>query len=198
MDPAVRSFLSEHAAGSHVGLIVQDDAFLAASVAEWAAGSLRAGGGALLVGTTPHLEQIRTECSRRGVDLGARERAGLVVLIDAEWLLAKFMLDGAPDGPRFRQLLDEILAGIVGAVGSSTKVRAWGEMVSVLRLRNDAYGARKLEALWGEALHRHGFSLMCSYHTGHPDARPSSDLLKDVASSHASWMSQPMELDAGR
>lgn len=192
MDPAVRSFLSTGAtAGSHLGLIVQDDAFLTASVTEWTIGALQEGGGAILVGTASHLEQIRTQCRARGSDIDGAERQGRAVLIDADWLLAKFMLDGSPNAQKFVPLLEEILTQMVRVVGSPSKVRAWGEMVSLLRARDNGQAALRLEALWEDSLQQHGFSLLCSYHTGHAELRPSAEMLRDVAHTHPSWLPQP-------
>lgn len=194
MDPAVRSFLSP-AAGTHLGLIVEDDRFLVSSVVEWTHTALRANGGVVLVGTTLHLEQIRAECARRSIPLSAAERAGRAVLIDADWMLSHFMLDGSPDSGRFRALLDEILDQLAKVVGSPERVRAWGEMVSLLRERRNARAAQDLEALWGKAIRERGFSLLCSYHTNGVEEGPDADLLRDVARTHVSWMPQPKGIE---
>lgn len=192
MDEATRAFLDHGSVpGGHVALLVRDDRFLVATVAGWALGSLKEGGGALLIGTPVHLEQIREAMSRSGCDLGAAERAGSVVVIDADWLMAKFMIDGSPDGRAFRGLLDEILGRMTGCVGSPTRIRAWGEMVALLRLRHNAKAATRLEALWEAALQAHGFALLCSYQTDHPAETPSIELVRDVAHTHTSWYPQP-------
>lgn len=192
MDFATRNFLERGAvAGGHVGLIVRENDFLASAVSEWAGQSLRAGGGAILVGSAVHLEQIRDAMRRAAIDVGGAEREGRAVLIEADWLLGKFMIDGSPQATLFRALLDEILTRMVAIVGSPERVRAWGEMVSLLRLRQNNDAAMKLESLWESALHEKGFSLLCSYHTGDRLLSPPEDLIRDVANTHASWLVEP-------
>lgn len=156
--------LAEVPNDGHVALVYRDHDFLARAVAVWTAPALRAGGGAVLVGTANHAVSIRAQLALAGIDVAGAERVGRLVFVDADWLMGHFILDGTPDGARFRPLADEIITSVRRATGSAeAPMRAWGEMVSLLRLRGNPAGARRLEELWTDVIEAHSIPLLCSY-----------------------------------
>ena len=178
-----REVIEEPRAGDHVGLVHSSAERLAATVAAWAGESLRMGGGAILIGTFGHLDLIRRELARTGMDVEAAERDGRYLAVEADWLLARFMLDGAVEPAAFRRLAQEMVARVRTA-SAGRPVRAWGEMVSLLRLGGNATGARRLELAWDEIIESNGIALLCSYEARSEEAR--SPLARDVLGSHRS------------
>ncbi|HVM45872.1 MAG TPA: MEDS domain-containing protein [Candidatus Thermoplasmatota archaeon] len=178
---------------SHIALVYRDDAFLAHAVAVWSAPALRSGGGAILVGTPSHGLTVRNQLRKHGLDVDDLERRGKLVLLDADWLMARFVLDGTPDATRFRALAAEIVHGMRAAVGPA-EIRAWGEMVSLLHLRGNAPAARRLEDLWMEVISQHGIALMCSYDLA--GGGDHAGFMRDVAHQHGRTLLQPEGDDA--
>lgn len=168
---------------AHVGVVYREVAFLARVVAAWSAPSLRAGGGAILLGTPTHTEAIRGALKRSEVDVVAAEREGRLLVVDADWLMAHFVLDGSPMGAAFERLVGDIV-GRVRQAARGAPVRAWGEMVCLLRSRGNAEAARRVEALWEAVIESQGISLLCSYEAGADASEPSGGLLEDVLASH--------------
>ncbi|MEA3200126.1 MAG: hypothetical protein QOE90_1554 [Thermoplasmata archaeon] len=186
MDKATADLLAKGTPGAHLGIVAHDDESLARAVAAWAAEGLKAGGGVILLGSSARLESVRAKLLDAGLDAGRLERAGTLVLLEADWLLAKLMFDGSPDATSFRALLNEILRRVGGTVGDPTRVRAWGELVSLLHKRGNAAAATSLERLWDEAIAQYGFSLLCSYRAD-GDAKRNASLPAHVAATHAHW-----------
>lgn len=186
-----QSFVQDAPAGAHVAIVYRDAAFLARGVAGWSAASLRAGGGAILVGTVLHLELIREELRKAGEDVDGAERAGRLLMLDADWLMAHFILDGSPDGAKFSALARDIVGRTKAACGGR-RVRAWGEMVSLLRQRGNAPAAARLEQLWNVVIEEHAISLLCSYEVEEQEGdAPGGGLLGDVLAMHSHVLPQP-------
>lgn len=186
-----QAFVQDPPVDAHVAIVYRDAAFLARGVAGWSAACLRGGGGAILVGTVGHLELIRAELRRAGEDVDGAERAGRLLTLDADWLMAHFILDGSPDGAKFSALARDIVSRTKAACGGG-RVRAWGEMVALLRQRGNGDAATRLEHLWNAVIEEHAISLLCSYEMEEPDAAaPGGGLLGDVLATHSHVLPQP-------
>lgn len=168
-------------------MVYADVGFLARGVATWIAPSLHAGGGAILVGTVSNLELVRSQLRRDGVDVDAAERAGRLLAVEADWLMARFMLDGTPEGGRFASLAKDMV-GRVRAACEGRGVRAWGEMVDLLRERGNAAASLRLEALWSAVIEENGIALLCSYERVGPE---SDALLADALAMHDRVLPEP-------
>ncbi|HUR68620.1 MAG TPA: MEDS domain-containing protein [Candidatus Thermoplasmatota archaeon] len=174
---------SKTAPGQHLALLYRDEAFLARGVAAWAAGSLVPGGAAILVGTPIHAELIRNELRRSGFDVPRLEREGRLLVVDADWLMAQFILDGKPTAASFDELVRGMITRVRDVAGL-VPIRAWGEMVSLLRVRNDPAAAQKLESMWNAAIDEHGIALLCSYSSADDGPHGWQKLVDDVTSVH--------------
>lgn len=197
MDLTPWTALFEDAGEPHVALIYRDHAFLAEAVARWTVPALRAGGGAILVGTAAHTIAIRSALRKAGADVDGAERAGRLVFVDADWLMAHFMLDGSPDRAKFRELSTEIVRGVRSRIARPhSPVRAWGEMVSLLRVRGNPLAAQKLEEHWNEVISEYDFALLCSYEITET-APADADAYAKIARAHGEIILQP-EIDLAR
>ena len=94
---------------------------LAASVAQYLAGAVLAGGGAVLVATPPHSQAITAAMERAGADLPAARHEGRFLALDAESLLGRFVTGGRVDRDAFMAS-----AGILIGQASAGRWRSTG------------------------------------------------------------------------
>ena len=147
---------------AHVVQIYDSQDFLASAVGHYAAEGLQHGEAVLLFGTPAHLDGVRAELGRMGVDAAAASRRGQLVLNDVHAALAAMCPGGALDG----DLYDAIAGGALERVRAEPRfrgLRLWGETCNTLY-----HAGRREEALLtearGEALARkHGAALFCSF-----------------------------------
>jgi hypothetical protein len=120
---------------------------------------------AIVIATPDHRAMITRELGARGVNVRQREQDGDLQLLDAEEILARFMVGTEPDPVRFRATIDPLIAR---ACKDRLRgpVRAYGEMVDVLWKRANAEGAIRLEMLWNRVATQAEFSLLCGYPVG--------------------------------
>jgi PAS domain S-box-containing protein len=85
---------------------------------------------------------------------------GELVLLDAEQLLAQFMVGDWPDEQRFNATVGELFATACAGGGS---VHAFGEMVALLCAQEQYEAAVRVEQLWNGLAEQLRFSLFCAY-----------------------------------
>jgi PAS domain S-box-containing protein len=113
---------------------------------------------------------IATEAHRAGFEAkllagqaAAAERpleAGRYIALDAAETLSRFMIDGWPDEGRFAAVIGSVIRQ---AAPDGRRVRAFGEMVSLLWAEGRHEAAIRLEELWNDLAAAHSFSLLCAY-----------------------------------
>lgn len=86
--------------------------------------------------------------------------SGRYLAFDATERLSTFMVDGAPDGKRFAEMIGPVLKR-AGAGGR--RVRIYGEMVALLWDAGDIASAIALEDLWNDLAAEAAFLLLCAY-----------------------------------
>jgi signal transduction histidine kinase len=155
--------LSAHA---HSVQFYEDDRFLAETAVDFFASGLVNGQRAVAIATPAHRESFAQGLHEKGFDVERARTNGQVILLDAEELLATFMVGSLPDASRFRLAVDGLLgshARFGEGVGPRKPVLAYGEMVDVLWRRGNLEGALRLEELWNELANVYNFSLLCAY-----------------------------------
>lgn len=167
---------------AHVVKIYDDDRDLTCGVSEFLAAGLGDGDAVIVVATLAHRQAFEWTLQRSAVDVVAATADGRYVAVDAEQLLAQFMVDGVPDPTRFRV----VVAGELVRRAGGRPVRIFGEMVAVLWDEGNVTAAIALEALWNDLATGHDFSLYCAYAMA-SFASSSSDLasLRDVCNHHS-------------
>src|SRR5688572_21396991 len=78
----------------HFVQFYESDAFLAASVAEFMGGGLRAGEAGIVIATPEHVGAIEERLAEAGLDVAAMKAAGQYYALDAAETLGRFMVDG--------------------------------------------------------------------------------------------------------
>jgi hypothetical protein len=134
--------------------------FLVAAVADFVLPALRTGDSAIVVATPEHRDQFATAIRAGGVDINAAVRQGRYQALDAAELLSRFMVDGAPDRVRFREVVTSV---IDRASAGEHGVRIYDEMVALLWADGDVTSTIALEDLCNELAADRSFSLFCGY-----------------------------------
>ena len=88
-----------------------------------------------------------------------------LLVVDAEQILERFIIDGMPDRARFETAVIPLIEKSV-LDRDKCVIRAYGEMVDVLWQSGQMTAAIKLEMLWNELAQTHDFSLLCGYAMG--------------------------------
>ena len=166
-------------AGHHGVHFYSDPARLCASVADFLGDGIAAQQPVVVIATPAHRKQIQSSLCERRFDVEMLCDTGSVTFLDARDTLDRFMVNGVPNGPKFRQAVGEVLSRVGGR--SEGAVRAYGEMVDVLWREGKPEAAIQLELLWNELAKTHAFSLLCGYAMGHFYKEASRD---DVCAVH--------------
>ena len=125
---------------------------------------LQKGNSVLIVATEKHRDELVRELRGTGVDVRSRAREGRYTMVDAQELLATFMVGGMPDRKRFEASVGGMLEVVRNiARRKRRQVTVFGEMVAVLWENGQREAALRLEELWNEMLSRHSFHLHCAY-----------------------------------
>lgn len=162
MAVAAQGFNSYQDEPGHFVRFYQADSLLVAEVARFAGRALRAGGRAIVIATQAHLLAIGASLHELERDHGGRAHDdGRFVALDAEAMLARFMVDGEPDEALFFASVGALVASADAPGGGP--LHAFGEMVSLLCEQGLHEAAVRLEALWNELARRHRFTLFCAY-----------------------------------
>ena len=143
----------------------ENEAFLAAAVADFLAQGLQAGEPVVVIATAAHREAFALRLRSKGLDVERACAEGRCVFVEARECLAEFMANSGPDPERFAATLRRIFGGVLQG-GRTPPMRAYGEMVDLLWMDGDTEAALRLEELWNGAAQVHDFSLLCAYSMG--------------------------------
>ncbi len=95
------------------------------------------------------------------VDPQRRIEQGDLVMLDADEVLSRIMVDDMPDTGRFEDTINPIVSGAAGRW--MRPVRVYGEMVDLLWKNGKAAAAVSLEIQWNHLIAKHKCSLLCGY-----------------------------------
>lgn len=170
-------------AHDHMVEFYESDEFLSRSVRQFIEPALRGDEAVIVVATRRHRQLFDEALTAAGVDLKAARRAARYVDLDAEDMLARFIVDGAPDPRRFEGLA----AGLIAQAGSGgRRVRIYGEMVAVLWADGNVAASIALEDLWNSLGRRHQFSLFCAYPLTAFDREEATAAFRTICEQHPS------------
>jgi signal transduction histidine kinase/ActR/RegA family two-component response regulator len=158
MNEPAQHLVGRHAATQHVVQFYEDDGYLIEVVGLYLARGLAGGERAIALATGTHRSKLTAKLAALGVDVDARVRAGDLVMLDAQEVLARIMVDDAPDWDRFEATIGPLLAAANGPIC------AFGELVNVLALGGNTACAVELERMWNRLSVRYPLSLLCGYH----------------------------------
>jgi len=177
----------------HLVHLYSDPIALRDAVSAWFAPAFANGGGAILVATPAHAALVKEGLARRGLDLEGLVAADRLVVLDARATLRAFMVDGVPDYERFLRVLQPALEK---ASSGGRPVRAWGEMVDLLRKDGEVDAALMLESCWNAAMDTRDFRLLCSYEADALDPHTYRTLLAELCQGHSRLLGEPEAFEA--
>lgn len=140
---------------------------LAADVAAFLAPAVRTHEAAIVIATAEHRQLFDDELARLGCDPAAARASGSLQVLDARTMLDSLLIGGRVVEKHFHQLVGPIL---LAAERSSSRVRAFAEMVDLLWRAGEVATAVELEQCWNRVLVNSRCHLHCAY------AAPASDL----------------------
>jgi hypothetical protein len=191
---------------AHVVHFYPADGELAASASRYLADGIRSGDGVVVVATEPHRDAFVLGLAAAGVAVGAAERDGRLLLVDAAGLLATFFDGDRLDRDRFQAAAYGLLgragrADGPGGLGARRRIRIYAEMVALLWDAGQVSLAIELEELWNGLAARFPFGLLCGYPASVLDATEHTNAVVDVRRLHgtsAEARSFHSELDSVR
>jgi len=141
-----------------------EDRFLLDELTPFISAALRAGNSAVVIATRGHNDSLSQRLKREGFDLDTVIAAGRYVVLDAAQTLARFMVKGMPDAPRFSEVIGGVIARAAAAAQDENhRVVAFGEMVALLWAEGKPEAAIRTEKLWNQLARAYSFSLRCAY-----------------------------------
>lgn len=169
-----QAFWAELSACEHFVQIYEADDVFMDTLTGFMAGALRQGDGAVVIATPAHRSELKRRLSAEGFDTESAIRNDQLLLLDAEELISKFIIDGWPDEDKFAGIIRDILAR---AGRGGRRVRAFGEMVAVMWGKGYCAATVRLEHLWHQLCQQESFVLFCAY--------PKAGFTEDPAASMA-------------
>jgi PAS domain S-box-containing protein len=164
----------------------EKDSFLVETVSAFIGSALAAGDAAVMIATEAHRQAVAQLLKARGLDVSRATRQHRLISLDATETLAKFMIDGLPDGELFHEVISAPLAAAGASVAQEhRRVAAFGEMVNVLWSTGNFEGALRLEQLWNRLAEEHSFSLLCAYPIAGFNSIRHGDAFRQICAEHA-------------
>ena len=168
----------------HAVQIYSDLDELAGSVADYLGSGFEAGEPGVVVATREHVARFAARLAAAGWQEHKIQADRLLVLADADAMLARFMEDGLPSASAF----DSALGGLLDQVAErfpGARIRVFGEMVDLLVERGQVEAALEVERLWNELARRRSFALLCGYRVDVFDLATQAGLLPRVCAEHS-------------
>lgn len=165
----------------HVQFCV-DATLLARKVAAFLAEGLREGEAVAIVARPERRAPFRDALAEVGYPIEELVAEGRLAWLDARETLARLMTPDGPEWTRFNEVVGWLVRGLKARWGG---LRAYGEMVDLLRVYGDIRAAVRLEELWNVLLQREGFSLFCNYSVDLLDSDVRGEDLESILSRHS-------------
>lgn len=148
--------------GDHGVQFYASDDDLAGRLADYVCEGLEDGDGILAVLTHAHRDTLLSMLRKRGCGVDSAIQRGRFKLLDAAQAVVTFFADGVPDGTTLGQVLGPLLDEVTAA-SRNGRVRAFGEVVSLLTQAGRVSDALHLERAWSALQEEREFSLLCAY-----------------------------------
>lgn len=171
---------------SHAVQFYEDQATFLDKLAEFSGSALGSGGACIIVATGDHRRGLADRLTAWGFDLSSAAHSQRYIELDAQELLATFMVEGWPIRERFyREIEPVVLRAISALTRESASVSAFGEMVALLWDGGHYEAAIQLEQFWNDLAMRHDFSLLCAYPVSCFAHESQYELFRQVCQQHS-------------
>lgn len=149
--------------GAHALQLHERETFLGDVLARYVGAGLGAGDASVVIATPAHRACLVEILQGRSFDVPLLCAQGRLVLLDAQATLDLLLLGGTFDRERCVATLSPILAAAKRAAQPCGSVRAFGEMMMLLRMDGREQVALALEQTWEHLARELGFSILCAY-----------------------------------
>ena len=161
-DDGRAEFLTNGAGFGHVVQFYDQDEFLNDTMVQFLGGGLAEGDSLIVVVVPARREAFERNLTSRGFDVQSLSDSGQLTLLDANEVLAQFMVGSRLDRARFETLAHGLLEKVLSR-RKGAKLRIFGEMVDLLCQAGNPEAAVQLEEMWNDMAAVHPFSLLCGY-----------------------------------
>jgi hypothetical protein len=142
-----------------VQLYTSSDRFIE-SLERFVGNGIQQGEGVIVIATGAHICALNQRLTMRGFNIEAAILQHQYIPLDAEEILAKFIMNKWPD----EKLFEQLITGLLTNAGNNRKrVRAFGEMVAILWANGHVEAIHQLEQLWDKLCQKKFVSLFCDY-----------------------------------
>lgn len=145
----------------HFVQVYRDKRVLIDAIGLFAGAALGRNEAVILVASRDNGAAVERSLEGDGYDVPSLKAWGQLTIHDAEEVLSRFMVGGAPDEARFKKEIGEMIASVRGS-HRFRDVRVYGEMVNLLWTDN-LPAATRLEELWNDVIEKESISLFCAY-----------------------------------
>lgn len=179
------TFWEEEAASAHVVQIYENEEALLNLLESFVTGGIAAGDAVVLIATSKHLDSLEQKLKLAGVDVDTLKADDRYLPLNAEEVLARFMINDWPNYSLFMETITRVFRRVKK---DKRHIRAFGEMVAILWEQGNSGATIMLEQLWNMYAEKEPFSLYCAYpKSAFPD---NSDVsLKNICKTHSKIIS---------
>jgi|GEM_PF-286054 len=156
----IQVFWGEIAPCDHVVQVYDNERIFLATLEGFAGTGFLANESVVIIATSNHLHALNERLCHQGFDLESLIAQDKYMPIDAEKLLATFLVDNWIDATIFKNTVTSLVRR---AKNGNGKIRAFGEMVAVLWEKGLCGATVQLEHLWNEFHEQSPFTLFCAY-----------------------------------
>jgi hypothetical protein len=158
--PSAGSHAALEQSSSHLVRFYEDDGEACATICDFLLQGRAQGEAVVVIASMPNRAALAERLAGRRETLDTMLAEGSVLFRDAREVLEAVVVDGVPDGARFREAVD----GILDEVAPGTRrVRVFGEIVELLCRDGNPEAALRLEELWHAYVRERGLALLCAY-----------------------------------
>ena len=144
---------------AHMVQFYQDRTLLGSTVGYYFSEGLKRGEAAVAIATGDLWEQVRRNLEDRGHDPARLQQQGRLIVREARETLDAILRNGKPDETLFAKTIGPVLTL---STPEGSRVRAFGEMVSILWQERRYDAAIRLEELWNRLVKSRDFTLLCA------------------------------------
>jgi DNA-binding NarL/FixJ family response regulator len=162
-----------------------EEASLQNGLAQFIGSALKAGNAAIVVATAQHRNDLLLRLRALGLDVGAAEREGRYISVEAADAISTFTVDNRFDSVRFQQLFaDLILKATETAKKEAGRVAVFGECVQLMCARGNAEAAIQMERLGNHLVKTYDVDILCAYPVTQFH-KPRSEIFQRICAEHS-------------
>jgi hypothetical protein len=154
------TFWGEIAPCEHVVQIYENDTVFMDLLEGYVTGGFKAGDCVILILSKEHRSELYQRLYARNLSLNEMILSHQFMALDAEQILAKFMVQDWPDEERFMNVVSNLISV---ARKNGRPIRAFGEMVATLWAQGNNAATMQVERLWNRFCEKEKFTLFCAY-----------------------------------